>query len=88
MSPTFQTFALLLGFFFLGICVMTIWHRVWFGSGAGRIGRLLARCWENKGQEPAKARESANRTLRIVTSLLMLLIAVICFVLIQILVVW
>ncbi len=67
---------------------MTIWHQVWFGPGTGFISRLLSRLWKKRGEDGKKALHTANRFLRVFTSVFMLLVAIVCFILLQSLVVW
>lgn len=82
-----QIIALLSGFFF-GVYITSIWHGVWFGEGAGAVGRLLARLFVRQGKDAEAALAAAEQLLRVATPLIMLAIAVICFYLVQALIMW
>ncbi len=79
----FLKFSLAWAFFIFGLCFMGVWHRVWFGPGGGALSRYLAGFWIKRGVDEENALKAAEQFLRIATSLIMLIVAVVCFFLIQ-----
>ena len=85
---TLVNFILLVFFLTVDAYLLWLWHRVWFGSGSGAMGRLLSGFFCKQADSEETALKAVDAFLRIFISVFMLVILIVSFVLVHIMTVW